>query len=185
MLVSTFNLLSRSSSKKPPQTTALQYLKKRAMVEMKSQFTIDEDQEMETQPIYLSGDESEIESLCSSPIPQLPNNAPDTYSAITQLIASLHEQMSLSGISALQCPTTPPTSLISDDENDEILTPTIGNPAQFLPYTSNRLPIPIQLCQQTTPIPDTSESPTTENLAQSDDFYPDNIPLNKPPISSQ
>ena len=53
------------------------------MVEMKFQFTIDEDHEMETQPIYLSSDESEIASPCSSPIPQLPNNIPDTYSATT------------------------------------------------------------------------------------------------------
>ena len=103
---------------------------------------------METQPIYLSSDESEIDSLSSSPIPQLPNNVPDTYSAITQLIVAQHEQMSLSGTSAPQYPITPPTSLISDDEDDDILTPITGNPAQFLPYTPNRHPIPIQLCQQ-------------------------------------
>ena len=72
----------------------------KAIVEMNSQFTIDEDQEMETQPIYLSSDESEIDSLSSAPIPQLPNNVPDTYSAITQLIAAQREQMSLSGTSA-------------------------------------------------------------------------------------
>ena len=135
---------------------------------------------METQPIYLSSDESEIDSLRSSPIPQLPNNLPDTYSAITQLIAAQHEQMSLSGISALQCPTTPPTPLISDDENDEVLTPIIGNPAQFLPYTPNCLTIPIQSCQQTIPIPDTPESPTPDNRGRSDNFCPDDIP-NQPP----
>ena len=48
------------------------------MAEMNPQFTIDEDQEMETQLIYLSSDESEIDSPCSSPIPQLPNHVPDT-----------------------------------------------------------------------------------------------------------
>ena len=100
-IVSTFNLISRFSSKIPPQTTALQYFKKRAIAEMNLQFTIDGDQEMETQRIYLSSDEGEIDSLCSSPIPQLPNNAPDTYSAIIQLIATQREQMSLSGTSAL------------------------------------------------------------------------------------
>ena len=105
---------------------------------MNSQFTMNEDQEMETQPIYLSSDESEIESLCSSPIPQLPNNPPDTYSAITQLIAAQHEQMSFSGTSAPQFPITPPTSLISEDENDEVLTPIIGNTVQLLPYKPNR-----------------------------------------------
>ena len=113
------------------------------MAEINSQFNFDEDQEKEAQPIYLSSDESEIDSSSSSPIPQLPNNVPDTYSAITQLIAAQHEQMSLSGTSTLQYPTTPPTLLISDDENDEVLTPIIGNPAQFLPYTPNRQPIPL------------------------------------------
>ena len=134
------------------------------------QFTIDEDQEMETEPIYLSSDGSEIDSFCSSPTPQLPNNVPDKYSAITQLIASQHEQMSLSGTSAPQYPTTPPTLLISDDDNDDMLTPIIGNSAQFLPYTPNRNPIPLHLRQQMTPIPDTPESPTPENRGQSDIF---------------
>ena len=180
-IVSTFNLTSRFSSKILQQTTALQYFKRRAMSEVNPQFIIDEDQEMETQPIYLSSDGSEIESPCSSPIPQLPDNVPDTYGAITQLLAAQHQQMSLSGTSALQCPTTPPTSLIFDDENDEVLTPINGNPAQFWPYTPNRHPIPLQLHQQITPIPDTPESPNPENRGQSDGFYPDNIPLNNPP----
>ena len=124
-------------------TTALRLFKKKAMDEMKSHFTIDEDQEMETQPIYLSSDESEIASPGSSPILQPPNNVPDTYSAITQLIAAQHDQMSSSGNSALKHPTTPPNLLLSDDDSDEVLTPIIGNPAQFLPYTPNRHPIPL------------------------------------------
>ena len=158
------------------------------MAETKSQFIFDENQEMETQPIFLSSDESEIDSRCSSPIPQLPNNVPDTYSAITQLIAAHHVRMSLSGTSAPQYPITPPTSLISDDEDDDMLTPITGNPAQLLPYTPNHHPIPIQLCQQITPIPDTPESPTPENRGQPDIFRPRDIPnepsptiLNKPP----
>ena len=83
------------------------------MAEINSQFNFDENQEIETQPIYLSSDESDIDSLCSSAIPQLSNNVPDTYSAITQLIAAQHEQMSLSGTSAPQYPITLPTCLIS------------------------------------------------------------------------
>ena len=142
------------------------------MAEINSQFNFDEDQEMETQPIYLSSDESEIDSLHPSPIPQLPNNTPDTYSAITQLIAAQHEQMSLSGTSAPQSPITPPTSLISDDNNDDMTTPIVDNPAQFLPYTPNRHPISPQLHQQMTTIPDTPESPTQENRGQSDFFIP-------------
>ena len=158
------------------------------MAEINSQFNFNEDQEMETQPNFLTSDESEIDSPSSSPIQQLPNNVPHTYSAITQLIAAQHEQMSLSGTSARQCPTTPLTSLISDDENGDMLTPITGNLAQFLPYTPNHHPIPIQLCQQKTPIPDTPESPTPENQGQSDNFCPDDIPnqpssipLNNPP----
>ena len=156
-IVSTFISIGRFSSKIPPQTTALQFFKRKAMAKINFQFNFDEDQIKETQPIYLPSDESEIDSSPSSPIPQLPNNVRDTYSAMTQLIAAQHEQMSLFGISAPQYPTTPPTSLISDDENDEMLTPIIGNSAQFLPYIPNRHPIPLQLCQQITPIPETPE----------------------------
>ena len=157
-------------------TTALRHFKRRAMAEINSQFTIDEDQEMETQPIYLSSDESEIGWPCSSPIPQLPNNVPDTYSAITQLIAAQHEQVSSSSKFALQHPTTPPTSLNSNDDNDEVFTPIIGNPVQFFPYTPNRHPNSLQLWQQITHIPDTPESPTPENRGQPDIFRPDDIP---------
>ena len=146
------------------------------MAETNSQFNFDEKQEKETQPIFLSSDESEIISPCSSLNPQLPNNVPDTYSAITQLIAAQHEQMSLSGTSAPKYPITPPAVLISDDEDDDMLTPITGNPAQLLPYTPNRHPIPIHLCQQITPNPDTPESPTPENRGQSDKFRPDDIP---------
>ena len=128
------------------------------MAEINSQFNFNEDQEMEAQPIFLSSDESEIDSPSSSPIQQLPNNVPDTHSAITQLTAAQHEQMSLSGTSALQRPTTRPTSLVSDDKNGDMLTPITGNLAHFLPYTPNRHAIPIQLCQQITPISDPRKS---------------------------
>ena len=147
---------------------------------------------METQPIPVSSDESEIASPCSSPIPQLPNNVPDTYSAITQLIAAQHEQMSSSGNFAPQLPTTPTTSLISNEDTDEVPTPIFGNPAHFLPYTPNRHPNPLQICQQITPIPHTPESPTLKNREQSDNFRPYDIPnqpsstlFNKPPTSRQ
>ena len=178
-IVSTFILLSRFSLRISSRNTALQCFKKKAMAETNSQFNSDENQEMETQPIVLSSDESEIDSPCSSPILQLPNNVLDTYSAITQLIAAYHEQMSLSGTSASQYPITPPTSLISDDEDDDMLTPITDNPAQFLLYTPNRHPIPIQLYQQRTSIPDTPESPTPENRGQPDIFRPAIFPTNR------
>ena len=146
------------------------------MAETNTQFTIDEDHEMKTEPIYLSSDESEIDSPPSSPIPQLPNNTPDKNSAITQLIAAQHEQMSLSGTSAPQCPITPPTSLISDNGDNEMLTPIGGYRAQFLTYTRDHQSIP-----------ETPESPTHENRGHSDHFHTDDIlqptliPLNNPP----
>ena len=132
--------------------TALHYFEKKAMAEPNFQFNFDEDQEMETQRIYLSSDESEIDSLPSSPIPQQPNNVPDTYSAITQLIAAQHGQMSLPVTSA-QDPTTPPTSLISDDENDEVLTPKIGKPRPVptLYTESPTYPYPIKPTNNTHP----------------------------------
>ena len=146
------------------------------MAEINTQFHLDEDQEMETQPIYLSNDESEINSPPSSPVPQPPDNNPDTYGAITQLIAAQHHQMSLSGSSAPQCPVTPPASLISDDEDNEMLTPIGGNRAQFLTYTMDHRSIP-----------DTPESPNPENRGHADDLHtdailqPSLIPLNNPP----
>ena len=164
ILTSCFNLRIVS------RNTALHHFKQKAMDGTNTQFTIDGDQEMEIEPIYLSSDESETESPPSSPLPQLPNNTPDKNSAITQLIAAQHEQMSLSGIYAPQCPITPPTSLISDDEDIEMHTPTGGNCAPFLPYTRNQRSIP-----------DTPQSPTPENCGQSVDFHPTNIPLHNPP----
>ena len=69
-----------------------------------------------------------------------------------------------------------------------MLTPIIANPAQFLPYAPNRHPIPLQLCQQVTPIPDTPETTTPKNRGQSVIFRPYDIPdpssstsLNNPP----
>ena len=94
----------------------------RATAELNYQFTLDEDQEKETQPIFLFSDESKTNTPCSSPGPELPKNAPDTYGAITQLIAAQIEQMSASGNLALQYPPNPPTSLISDDDDDEVFT---------------------------------------------------------------
>ena len=52
-IFSTTILLSRFSLRKYSRNTALQYFKKKAMAEINSQFKFDEDQEMETQPIYL------------------------------------------------------------------------------------------------------------------------------------
>ena len=71
--------------------------------------------------------------------------------------------MSSSGNLALQNPPTLPTSLISDDDDDEVFTPKHRNPTQHLPNTPNRHPHLPQLCQQLTSIPGTPESPNLEN----------------------
>ena len=175
-IFSTFNLISRFSSKISPQTTALQYFKRKTMAEMNCQLTIMKIRKWKHNSFTYPVIRVKSTHIAHHLSRKQPNNVPDTYSAITELIAAQHEQMSLSGTSALQYPTTPPTSLISDDENDDVLTPIIGNPAQFLPYTPNRHPIPLQLCQQITPIPHTPESPTRENCGQPDNFRPDVIP---------
>ena len=57
-----------------------------------------------------------------------------------------------------------------------MLSPIFGNPAQFLPYTPNCHPIPLQLYEQKTPIPDTPESPNPNNHGQSNIFRPYDIP---------
>ena len=179
---SSFNLISRIFSKRFFPTTAKQYSKKKAKAEMNSQFTFNEDQERQTQPLYVCSDENETVSPCSLPIPQLSNNVPDTHSAIAQLIAAHGEQMSSSGNFSLQYLCTPPFSLLSDDDNDEMFNPIFGNPAQLTPYTPNRRPQPLRLCQRPTHIPDTPEPPTLENHGQSDIFRPHNLSEN--PIRS-
>ena len=102
----------------------------------------------ETQHIYLSrvNAESETASSCSSHVSQLPNNAPDTYSVIPQLIAVQHEQMSSSRNFALHYPHTPPTSLFSDDDDDEVFTPIFCKPIQHVSYTPNRRHHHLQSC---------------------------------------
>ena len=107
--------------------------------------------------------------------------------SINQLNASQLEQRSNMGTETILYPPTPNTSMISDDEDPMNLTPIIGNPEQYTPQIPPRRNHPIQLCQHVQPIPDTPEFPTPENRGRSDDFYPDNIPLNNPPppISSQ
>ena len=86
--VSTFSPISRIFLHKNSTDTAPKHFKVRAMAEKTSRFTFDEHQEMGTQHLYLSSDDCEIASPCSSSIAQLTNNVPDTYSAITQLIAA-------------------------------------------------------------------------------------------------
>ena len=86
--------------------------------------------------------------------------------------------MSPYGNSALPYPTTPPTSLISVDDNDEVLTPIMGNPTQLVPYTPNHRPHLLQLSLQITPIRYTPESPIPENRGPSNIFRQHDLPEN-------
>ena len=94
-IVSIFNQISCFILNLLSSTTELRHFKRKALAELISQFTIDEGQEREAQPIYLSSDESENASPCSSSIPQLPNDVPDTYTAITQRITAEHDKCHL------------------------------------------------------------------------------------------
>ena len=177
--ISIFNKNSRFVSNLFSSITALKYFKKKTMADMTTTFLIEEDEEpMATEPIYLSSDESEYSTPNTTPDHQLECIYPDS---INQLIASQIEQRSNMGTETIFYPPTPNTSMISDDEDPTNLTPIIGNPEQYTPQIPPRRNHPIQLCQHVQPIPDTPESPTPENRGRSDDFYPDNIPLNNPP----
>ena len=186
-IISIFNKNSRFVSNLFSSITALKYFKKKTMADMTTTFLIEEDEEpMATEPIYLSSDESEYSTPNTTPDHQLECIYPDS---INELIASQLEQRSNMGTETIFYPPTPNTSMISDDEDPMNLTPIIGNTEQYTPQIPPRRNQPIQLCQHVQPIPDTPESPTPEKRGRSDDFYPDNIPLNNPPppppISSQ
>ena len=99
-----------------------------------------------------------------------PNIVPDSYDANNQLIASQSGHLSTCGTTNLQNPSTPPTSLISDDDDDELFAPIAGNPTQTAHDVLDRHPHPIQKCQKPTPISETPESPTPENRGQCDVF---------------
>ena len=182
-IVSIFNKNSRSASNLFSTITALKHFKEKSLVDMSSIFPIEEDEEpMATEPIYLSSDESEYSTPNTTPDHQLECIYPD---AINQLIASQLKQWSSTGTEAVFYPPTPNTSMISDDEDPMNPTPIIGNLEQYTPQIPPRRNHPIQLCQHVQPIPDTPESPTPENRGQSGDLYPNNSPLNNPPISTQ
>ena len=149
------------------------------MADRTTTFLTEEDEEpMATEPIYLSSDESEYSTPNTTPNHQLECIYPDS---INQLIASQLEQRSNMGARTIVYPPTPNTSIISDDEDPMNPTPIFGNPEQYTPQIPPRRNHPIQLCQHVQPIPDTPQSPAPENRGQSDDSYPDNIPLHNPP----
>ena len=146
---------------------------------MTTTFRIEEDEEpMATEPIYLSSDESEYSTPNTTPDHQLECIYPDL---INQLIASQLEQRSNMGTETIVYPPAPNTSLISDDEDRMNPTPIFGVPDQYTPQIPPRRNHAIQFCQPVQPIPDTPQSPTQENRGQSDEFYPDDIPLHNPP----
>ena len=185
-IISIFNKNSRFPSNLFSSTMALKNFKKKAMADRTTTFLTEGDEEpMATELIYLLSDESEYSTPNTTPNHQLECIYPDS---INQLIASQLEQRSNMGAETIVYPPTPNMSIISDDEDPMNPTPIIGNPEQYTPQIPPRSNHPIQLCQHVQPTPNTPQSPTPENRGQSDDSYPDNIPLHNPPpppISSQ
>ena len=178
-MVSIFNKNSRFALTLSFFNHGTKAFQKKAFADMTTTFRIEEDEEpMATEPIYLSSDESEHSTPNTTPDHQLECIYPDS---INQLLASQLEQRSNMGAETIVYPPTPNTSTISDDEDPMNSTPIIGNPDQYTPQIPPRRHHPIQLCQHVQPIPDTQQSSTPENRGQSDDFYPDNIPLHNPP----
>ena len=127
-IISIFNKNSRFVSNLFSSITALKCFKKKTMADMTTTFLIEEEEEpMATEPLYLSSDEREYSTPNRTPDHQLECISPDS---INQLIASQLEQRSNMGTETIFYPTTPNTSMISDDEDPMNLTPIIGNPEQ-------------------------------------------------------
>ena len=87
-----FNFQTNESNISPQNShqrrTALKQFKLKKVTEFYYKFILDENLELEIQPIYLCNDKSENAKRLSSPDNQLPNNVLDYHDAIKQLIAS-------------------------------------------------------------------------------------------------
>ena len=94
--------------------------------------------------MYLSSDDSEHSSPSTNPDGHHESIYPDS---INQLIASQLEQRSNVDTETVFYPSTPNTSMISDDEEQSNLTPLIGDPEQYTSHIPQRRNHPIQLCQ--------------------------------------
>ena len=84
--------------------------------------------------------------------------------------------MSACGTLALQYPTTLPTSLIYDDDDDDVFTPLIRISTQHVSYIPNNQPHLLQMRQQPAPILDTPESPIPKNCGRPDLFWTYDLP---------
>ena len=137
-------------------------------------FLLEEDVEpIAAEPIYLSTVESEYST---------PNTTSDHHhesiylDSINQVIASQLEKRSNTGTETVFYPTTPNTSMISDDEEQSNLTSIIGKPEQYTWQSPQGRNYPIQFCQHLQPVPDTPKSPPTEDQGQSDIFPAYDLP---------
>ena len=118
------------------------------MAEVTPQFIFDQPEEpLASKPVTFSTDESGNSTPNSTPDNYAECVHPDSQNTFKQLVASQFEQRSNIGRATVLCPPTPNTSMISDDDEHNSLTPIFGNPAE------NTLPIPqrgnhpIQPCQ--------------------------------------
>ena len=120
--------------------------------------------------IYFSSDESDYSTPNTTPDHHLESIYPDS---INQLKASQSDQRPNMGTETVLYPPTPNASMLSGDEEKQSLTPIIGNLEQ---YTWQRRYHPIQLGQHLQPLPDTLQSPPSEDQGQKDIFRPYDLP---------
>ena len=110
----------------------------------------DEDEEpIKTESIYPSCDENENSTPFWSPEVSLAGNYYDFHDVINQLKASQNEQWSASDNTILQCPPTPTTSPVYEDEQKNFNC--IRASPRHTPYVPERCPNPIENVS-TTPI---------------------------------
>ena len=74
--------------------------------------------------------------------------------------------------------------MMSDDEEQQNLTPIFGNIEQYTPFIPQRWSHTIQLCQRMQSVADTPESRNSKNQAQKDSFRPYNLPKSSTAASS-
>ena len=130
---------------------------------MIGQFKFDEGEEaMAAVPIYLSSNESENSTPCSSSDYYLASSYYDFFDAINQLIGSQPPQLSTPDSITIYCSAFPTTCSLSDGAEQKSFTHLKGNPMQDVNHVTKVRLHPIQMCQCLSAIRKTPESTTQE-----------------------
>ena len=169
--------------------TALRFFKRKAVAEVTTIFQLEEIRNRWLQSRYTF--------RATSVNTQPPNITPYLHhgsiypDSTNQLIALQLEQRSNMGTAIVVYPLTTKTSKISaDDEEQQNLTPIIGDPDHHTSHIPQRRHQPIQLCRHLQPVPDTPKSPPAADQGQRDISRPYDLansltsaPYKNPPIS--